>query len=288
MRQTQQPDHYTLSLAQDVAGYFATLPEVVAVALAGSQTAGASDESSDLDIYIYTHGEIPRDVRAAIAARRTDPASQVEIGNDFWGPGDEWPDAQSGRMLDLVYFDARWMTEQLERVLVHHQASVGYSTAFWSTIRRSWPLSDPDGWFARLQTLADQPYPEPLRRAIVAKNHPILRANISSYLHQLEKAFQRRDRVSLNHRLAGLLASYFDILFALNRQPHPGEKRLLRLTRDLCPMQPPDFEAQVEALLCAQAASWDDPSLFYHANTLIDGLDTLLAAEGLLPVQPTS
>jgi hypothetical protein len=29
--------------------------------------------------------------------------------------------------------------------------------------------------------------------------------------------------VSLNHRTAALLASYFDVLFALNRVHHPGD-----------------------------------------------------------------
>jgi hypothetical protein len=72
------------------------------------------------------------------------------------------------------------------------------------------------------------PYPEGLQRAIVAKNWPILRKNQSSYRRQIELALARGDAVNVQHRTTAVLASYFDIWFALARQPHPGEKRLLQ------------------------------------------------------------
>jgi hypothetical protein len=70
-------------------------------------------------------------------------------------------------------------------------------------------------------------YPEGLARAIVQKNLPVLGTIISSYEQQIQAAFLRQDPVSLNHRAAAWLSSYFDILFAANRKFHPGEKRLL-------------------------------------------------------------
>ena len=42
---------------------------------------------------------------------------------------------------------------------------------------------------------------------------------------------------------AAFLASVFDILFALNQRPHPGEKRLLELASELCPLRPATFAA---------------------------------------------
>ena len=112
-------------------------------------------------------------------------------------------------------------------------------------------LFDRAGWFHQLQQWANQPYPEPLRRAVTAKNYPILRSSQSSYLYQIERAIERRDLVSINHRVAALLASYFDVLFALNRVPHPGEKRLIQLARRVCPKAPHDMPAQVEAVIRA-------------------------------------
>ena len=69
----------------------------------------------------------------------------------FWGPGDEWLHAPTGIHVDAIYFDAAWMEEQVDRVLVRHEASLGYTTCFWHTVRGSIVLEDPRGWLAGLQ-----------------------------------------------------------------------------------------------------------------------------------------
>ena len=45
----------------------------------------------------------------------------------------------------------------------------------------------------------------------------------SCYLKQINAAIFRQDPVSFNHRVAAWLSSYFDILFAINGQFHPGK-----------------------------------------------------------------
>jgi len=177
-----------------------------------------------------------------------------------------------------MFRDVAWIEADLVRVLDRHEAWVGYSTAFWHNVRTSQPLVDPRGWYAALQARASVPYPDALVKAIIAKNHPILRETLSSYRYQLQRALERGDRVSLNHRVAAVLASVFDILFALNRQPHPGEKRLMALVERDCPRRPPDFAAQVDALLAASARA--DPALLDRLDALCDGLDGLLRSNG--------
>jgi predicted nucleotidyltransferase len=45
------------ALAQHLAAHYARLPEVIAVALAGSHTAASADAGSDIDLYVF--GDAP-------------------------------------------------------------------------------------------------------------------------------------------------------------------------------------------------------------------------------------
>ena len=270
----------SLSLAVGIAARYSVLPQVEAVALAGSQTSGMADQGSDLDIYVYVREEIPVRVRAGIAAAH---AERVEVDNRFWEPGDEWVEADPRVAIDVIFRDTRWIEEQLDRVLRRHEASVGYSTCFWYNVLSSHVLYDREGWFDTLQQSARRPYPEPLRRAIIAKNHPILGQTISSYTHQLERAVAHDDLVSLNHRVAALLASYFDILFAVNRLPHPGEKRLIECATQQCAKVPDGMSQQVEELI--RAVAQGDRHVIEQASALVAGLNHLLRAEGLIAAE---
>lgn len=263
-----------LQVAQRIAERFAAIREVEAVALAGSQTSPFADPLSDVDLYVYASEIVPLSLRAEVAR----DARRAEIGNSFWEPGDEWIDGETGISVDVMFRTTAWIEDQLDRVLRRHEASVGYSTCFWYNVRNSQLLFDRTGWFKDMQTRANQPYPEPLRRAIIAKNHPILRGNMSSYVRQIERALKRHDAVSVNHRVAALLASYFDIVFAVNEQPHPGEKRLLEFAQALCPRLPTGMVERVQALCSALPAG----DVVGRAHTMLDGLDDLLRSAGLM------
>ena len=248
---------------------YAAIPTVEAVVLSGSRTSGLGDGSSDIDLYVYSREALSLDVRRHVAAG----ARRAEIGNAFWEPGDEWVDEATGVSVDVMFRDCQWIEEQLDRVLKHHQASVGYSTCFWYNVLHSEILFDRTGWFGVLQERARQPYPEELRAAIIAKNSPILRRNMSSYVHQMELAIQRGDLISLNHRATALLASYFDVLFALNRQPHPGEKRLVKFAVQLCAKRPPDFAERIEELLASLPRM--DETVIEKAEEVVKRLEEL-------------
>ncbi|MBA3415964.1 MAG: DUF4037 domain-containing protein [Chloroflexia bacterium] len=269
------------ALAAEVAAALGSLPGVVAVAAAGSHLAGADDPDSDIDLYVYAAEPPPLAARAALAARF---ATAAEIGNEAWEPGDEWVAARTGIAVDVIYRTPAWIETQLDRVLVRHEAALGCSTCFWHNLRYSRPLVDRDGWYRRLQAAAARPYPEPLKRAVVARNHPVLRQTLSSYRHQIALAVRRDDAVSIQHRTTALLASSFDIIFAVNELPHPGEKRLLWHATTRCARLPAGFADDVSALLGVAASPAGDVILA-RVDALLDGLDDLLADEGLLPTR---
>jgi Nucleotidyltransferase domain len=262
----------------EVATAYGAQPGVVAVVMGGSRTTGVANEDSDIDLYVYAPEPPPLPHRAAVAAQF---ATVREVGNTCWEDGDEWIDARTGRHVDVIYRSPGWIEDQLVRVLVRHEASIGYSTSLWHNVLHSRPMVDPEAWYGRLQDRARQPYPAPLKRAVVAKNHPILRGTLSSYLHQIQLAVARGDAVSVQHRVSALLASYFDILFAVNERPHPGEKRLLQLALEQCSRLPPSCQAALDDLLVLPSAPPTD-SVVSRVNTLVDGLDAWLQSEGLL------
>jgi hypothetical protein len=147
-------------------------------------------------------------------------------------------------------------------------------------VRTSQVLFDRTGWLREQVCRANGRYPDALRRAIVAKNRPLLAANLSSFLHQLERAIAREDAVAANHRTAAFLASLFDVLFAVNRVTHPGEKRLLSLAERWCPLRPPYLDRDVNALIAA--AGTLDAEAVEHAQRLAEAIDDVLRSEGLL------
>ena len=102
---------------------------------------------------------------------------------------------------------------------------------------------------------------------------------MSSYLRQIELAIARNDPVSVNHRVTALLASYFDVLFAVNELPHPGEKRLIPYAVARCRRIPDDMPEKIKDLLASLRTG--DATTIPHLHLLIDSMEDLLAREGL-------
>lgn len=264
-------------IAKAITNFYSQVPDVVAISLAGSTASGKSDEQSDLDFYIYSHGFIPLPLRAEIIKTRAD---HFEVGNTLWESHDAWIERENGKAVEVVFRTIKWVEESFDRVLKRHEASLGYSTGIWHSIKFSQILFDRHGWYEQLQQLAASPYPEQLRRAIIEQNRLAMKGLlVASYVHQIELAISRNDIVSINHRIAALLASYFDIVFAVNRMPHPGEKRQVIFVTEHCTLIPNQIEEDLKKILLPHS---DFSSLVSDINTLLDRLDVLLNQEKLI------
>lgn len=260
--------HY--QLAESIAKRFSQLADVEAVAMAGSVVTGRANASSDVDVYIYPTVDIPADVRLSIGQEFSKDVQIV----DYWGPALVWFDAATGIEVEALFFNTRWMEDLVLRPLEQHQAQTGYTTCFWHTMKVSRVLFDRTGWFTKLQQKANQPYPDELVQAIIKLNFPLLRDIYPSYRAQILSAVQRHDLMVVNKRVGEFLDSYFDILFAVNRVPHPGVKRMLTIMENECAKHPPQMREQVTRLLMLASSGSDE--IITVVDELVDGLTTLL------------
>lgn len=241
---------------------YSGLPEVEAVGLGGSRAYFLTDAQSDYDLYIFTRAAVPLDTRREIANQFD---STPEIGNPWWGDEDALFDGNAG--YDLSFWNVQDFETHLRGVIEKHRPSLGFSTSFWFTVRNAIILFDRDTWLAGIKELAHAPYPDPLRDAIVRLNTPLLRSAHASYRHQIDLAIGRNDLVSVNHRIAAFLESAFDIIFALTRTLHPGEKRQLTWLPTLGESVPAELDRHIRELL----VSIGDPSL----TTVLPALDAV-------------
>lgn len=220
------------------------LPQVEAVAIGGSRAGEHYDEKSDYDVYVYVKEGIPEKVRYEILLRY---CSRVEVGNHFW----EYEDnciLKSGIDIDILYRDLDEFAKGIAETVEQFQACNGYTTCMWHNLKNCKILFDRTGRLTDLQKKYNIPYPEQLKQNIINHNIRLLRTGMPAYELQIAKAVKRGDLVSINHRVAEFMASYFDIIFALNGLTHPGEKRLMDLCVKDCKLLPADFKLHLEEL----------------------------------------
>ena len=220
------------------------LPQVEAIALGGSRAGTNHDEKSDYDVYLYCTAPIDEDVRRPLLEQF---CSYMEIGNHFWELEDNGT-LKNGVDIDILYRNLDDFTADLSWVVEGCHSRNGYTTCMWHNLRTCKILWDKGGRLTAAQKRFDVPYPTALKANIIENNRKLLHGILPSYDGQIRKAAGRQDLVSINHRVSAFLESYFDILFALNEQTHPGEKRLISLARQMCPILPKHFEENLNSL----------------------------------------
>ena len=262
----------TEKILQEIAQSYSKLEQVYAVVLSGSRTSNQNDEMSDYDIYVYSDAEIPVEFRTELAKKYSD---DYEIDNRYFETGDEWNLRESNTGLDFMFRCKNWITDTVDNIYCKHMASNGYSTCFLHNIKTSQILYDKDNWFLNLQNKVNGPYPEELKNNIIKRNIMLISdKKNASYFDQIKLAVKRNDPVSVNHRIAAFMASYFDIIFALNKVYHPGEKRMIKYAKKHCIILPDKFEENINKLFKAE-----DKDKTAILETIIKELKKILPAD---------
>lgn len=226
---------------------FQKLHSVRAIAIGGSGTNKTSDNLSDIDVYIFVEKDIPISDRETIIKKYS---SKYEVGGEYFGSGDEFFVDKLGRQLDVMYWGVNWFNDIVNNVWFKHYPSNGYTTAFLFTLKNFEIIFDKDYWLLSLQNSVKTEYPKELKENIIKRNMMLMKDKpFASYYEQIEKAIIRNDMVSINHRISAFLASYFDVIFAVNELLHPGEKRLIQYAKTHCKILPKDFEENINKLL---------------------------------------
>lgn len=265
------PEHHSDPLVQNLFADLSALPEVEAIALGGSRAGTVYDEKSDYDVYLYCTSPVPEAVRREILPRY---CRYMEIGNQFWEYEDNCT-LQNGVDIDILYRNLDDFIRDVSSVAEDCQSRNGYTTCMWHNLLTCKILYDRDGRLAAAKARFDVPYPPLLRERIIRRNRRLLGGSLPAYEGQIAKAAGRGDLVSVNHRTAAFLESYFDILFALNSQTHPGEKRMVQLCRERCALLPERFEENLDRLFAHLFAG--DGRVTEDIRAIIDALEKILA-----------
>ncbi|MBQ8619542.1 MAG: DUF4037 domain-containing protein [Clostridia bacterium] len=250
----------------------AGLDEVEAIALGGSRAGDHFDEKSDYDVYLYVTGEIPVQTRRDILK---DFCSYMELGNHFWEYEDNCT-LNNGVDIDILYRNLDDFTADVASVVEDCQPRNGYTTCMWHNLRTCKIIYDRDRRLAAAKRRFDVAYPSALRRAIVKRNMRLLSGSLPAYDAQIAKAARRGDLVSVNHRTAAFMESYFDVIFALNEKTHPGEKRLVQLCQVGCALLPEDFDSNIRTLY---AHLFDGTSVTEDIARMVCALEKLVKEE---------
>ena len=177
--------------------------------------------------------------------------------------------------IDIIYRNINDFENNIENVVEKHHAGNGYTTCFWHNLKNSKVFYDPHKVFHKIKERFKVPFPKELKENIISKNLRLLTGNLPSYDKQILKAFNRGDFVSVNHRIAAFIESYFDIIFAVNELTHPGKKRMISYAKEHAKILPKDFEENMNVLLNSMGSTLENVE--NNLKNIIDNLMGILS-----------
>ena len=244
------------------------LEEVEAIALGGSRAGENYDEKSDYDVYLYVNSPISEEKRKNILQKF---CSYMEIGNSFWEYEDNCV-LNNGIEIDILYRDMKDFMKGIERVVAEYHPSNSYTTCMWHNLITCKILYDKNGTLEKYKNKYTINYPKQLKENIIKRQLELIDSSMPAYPNQIKKAILRKDFVSINHRITEFLASYFDLLFAINEITHPGEKRLIQLCKKQCKILPENFEENLNSLFSDMYSEENQSLLMNDIENIVNNI----------------
>jgi hypothetical protein len=244
------------------------LPGFAAISLGGSAATSLADEHSDLDLHVYWRAPLAAPAERAARLAQVADVGSVEVDILSWGREDHL--RVGGRLVELIYVPLDELRAEVEQAYDSGLITEGYTTARLFYLANCRPLHDPTGELGALRERLLAEYPEPTRHLLL-QDHPAL---LRVYLDQLRLAQSRGDLLAVQHRRYTLQMVFFNLLFALNRRYHPGEKRLI-IHGERCSLRPANLATRWSRVTRLAA---DNPELAEALGSLIDDLNRLIEA----------
>jgi predicted nucleotidyltransferase len=223
---------------------FSFQDEIQAITIGGSVATGKADNKSDYDIYVFLERKLEKNVRREILTKY---CKTMEIENRYWEQEDNVI-LFNGTYVDIIYRHLRSFINEIIDVAENSNARNGYTTCLWHNLMTSEIFFDRNNELKKAKDRFTIPFPKELKENIINRNMNLLTNTLVSYDKQIEKSIYRNDLINLNNRITAFLDSYFDIIFALNEQLHPGEKRIMEICIEKCKILPNDFEVNINQL----------------------------------------
>ena len=249
---------------------FLELDNIIGITMSGSKVFNQNDDLSDINLDFYVTEPILLEKRRPILLKFS---TGVELNNSYYQTSDCFILDDFPIKITLSYIELTALQSELISVLDEANAKIGYSTCLIHHFLTSTILVDPNHQLHELQQTYQGRYPDSLKENIIQLNLPLLKVAPGSYYHQLEQALVRQDWTSILVQINKFVISYFDILFALNKCYHPGEKRLIQQAKEQCLKCPPQLEEQVRQLMNLAASGSNE--LLIRMDEMIGELQTL-------------
>ena len=224
------------------------------VALGGSHAKGNNDAHSDIDLYLFTERILPGAERAefirATLGAESEPLSWgqddpfEEGGTDFW---------YEGHRVEVWLRNAARVENTIS---ASRQGQIRRDTVVWATMGffnyvvladmdTMRIVEDPHGLLAQWKEEV-RTYPAPLRHAILTRF--MREARFWPENLHYHSAIQRADLIYTSGIVNQVLHALIQVVFALNREYFPGEKKLAQALERLR-IKPEAFSRRLHVLL---------------------------------------